>query len=78
MKDECVLYTINPPLYTHMRAHAQLLETSGKRINDISAPLAQASISIFYLSTYHTDFLFVKERRLAQLRSPFPLFRTLF
>ena len=32
---------------------------SGKRINDLSAPLAQANISIFYLSTYQTDFIFV-------------------
>ncbi|KAJ3206574.1 Cytosolic arginine sensor for mTORC1 subunit 2 [Dinochytrium kinnereticum] len=40
------------------------LESSGKRINDLSAPLAQAGISIFYLSTYLTDFIFVKEKRL--------------
>ncbi|KAJ3330728.1 GATS protein-like 3 [Blyttiomyces sp. JEL0837] len=41
----------------------QGLETSGKRINDLSGPLAKAGISIFYLSTYHTDFIFVKEKR---------------
>ncbi|KAG4084599.1 hypothetical protein H8356DRAFT_1298867 [Neocallimastix lanati (nom. inval.)] len=40
------------------------LEMSGKRINDLSAPLAQAGISIFYLSTYQTDFIFVKEKRI--------------
>lgn len=40
------------------------LEMSGKRINDLSAPLAQANISIFYLSTYQTDFIFVKEKRI--------------
>ncbi|KAI8850988.1 hypothetical protein BC829DRAFT_441877 [Chytridium lagenaria] len=34
------------------------LESSGKRIHDLSAPLAQAGISIFYLSTYLTDFIF--------------------
>lgn len=33
-------------------------------ISQISAPLAKAGISIFYLSTYQTDYLFVKERRL--------------
>jgi len=40
------------------------LEMSGKRINDLSAPLARAGISIFYLSTYQTDFIFVKEKRI--------------
>ncbi|KAJ3407684.1 Zinc finger C3H1 domain-containing protein, partial [Chytridiales sp. JEL 0842] len=40
------------------------IETSGKRINDLSAPLAKAGISIFYLSTYLTDFIFVKEKRI--------------
>lgn len=37
------------------------IEMSGKRINDLSAPLAQAGISIFYLSTYQTDFIFVRK-----------------
>ncbi|KAL6617901.1 hypothetical protein U3516DRAFT_629007 [Neocallimastix sp. 'constans'] len=40
------------------------IDMSGKRINDLSAPLAQAGISIFYLSTYQTDFIFVKEKRI--------------
>ncbi|KAJ3046488.1 hypothetical protein HK097_000816 [Rhizophlyctis rosea] len=40
------------------------LEDSGKRINQLSAPLARAGISIFYLSTYQTDFVFVKEKRI--------------
>ncbi|KAJ3090512.1 hypothetical protein HK102_003477, partial [Quaeritorhiza haematococci] len=41
------------------------LDNSGKRINELSAPLARAGISIFYLSTYQTDFIFFKERRLS-------------
>ncbi|KXS13208.1 hypothetical protein M427DRAFT_136786 [Gonapodya prolifera JEL478] len=44
-------------------------ESSGQRINELSAPLARAGISIFYLSTYQTDFVFVKERRLAYVIS---------
>ncbi|KAL7746435.1 hypothetical protein RI367_008188 [Sorochytrium milnesiophthora] len=39
-------------------------ENGGRRICEITAPLAEAGISIFYLSTYHTDYIFVKERRL--------------
>ncbi|KAG1309263.1 hypothetical protein G6F64_005442 [Rhizopus arrhizus] len=39
---------------------------SGKRISDISGALAQAKFSIFYMSTYQTDFVLVKERRLVQ------------
>ncbi|KAI9136620.1 hypothetical protein BKA69DRAFT_1128946 [Paraphysoderma sedebokerense] len=38
-------------------------ENAGKRISELSAPLAKAGISIFYLSTYQTDFVFVKEKR---------------
>ncbi|KAI8810094.1 hypothetical protein BJ742DRAFT_770525 [Cladochytrium replicatum] len=50
-------------------SEADFLEESGQRITDISAPLAAAGISIFYLSTYQTDFVFVKERRLLQVIS---------
>ncbi|RCH91124.1 GATS protein-like 3 [Rhizopus azygosporus] len=39
---------------------------SGKRISDISEPLAQGKFSIFYMSTYQTDYVLVKERRLRQ------------
>ncbi|KAJ3105302.1 hypothetical protein HDU96_008615 [Phlyctochytrium bullatum] len=46
------------------------VETSGKRISDLSAPLAQAGISIFYLSTYLTDFIFVSASCL-KVHSPF-------
>ncbi|KAJ3341384.1 hypothetical protein HDU93_005020 [Gonapodya sp. JEL0774] len=44
-------------------------ESSGKRILELSAPLARAGISIFFLSTYQTDFVFVKERRLSYVVS---------
>ncbi|KAI9105351.1 hypothetical protein DFS34DRAFT_599043 [Phlyctochytrium arcticum] len=40
------------------------LDNSAQRINEISAPLAKAGVSIFYLSTYQTDYVFVKERRM--------------
>ncbi|KAI9595744.1 ACT domain-containing protein [Syncephalis fuscata] len=40
---------------------------ASKRIIDVSAPLAKAGISIFYLSTYQTDYVLVKERRLRQV-----------
>ncbi|KAI8924569.1 ACT domain-containing protein [Entophlyctis helioformis] len=39
-------------------------DNSGKRINQLAGPLARAGISIFYISTYQTDFVLVKERRL--------------
>ncbi|KAI9474858.1 ACT domain-containing protein [Zychaea mexicana] len=39
---------------------------SGKRISDLSEPLAQHKFSIFYMSTYQTDFVLVKERRMRQ------------
>jgi hypothetical protein len=32
---------------------------AGKRINDLSFPLAKAGISIFYLSTYQADYILV-------------------
>ncbi|RUO96101.1 ACT domain-containing protein [Jimgerdemannia flammicorona] len=40
--------------------------SSGRRISELSEPLAQAQFSIFYMSTYQTDFILVKEKRLAQ------------
>ncbi|KAF7729268.1 GATS protein-like 3 [Apophysomyces ossiformis] len=39
-------------------------DSSGKRISDLSGPLAQGRFSIFYMSTYQTDFVLIKERRL--------------
>ncbi|KAI8816858.1 uncharacterized protein EV422DRAFT_272412 [Fimicolochytrium jonesii] len=41
------------------------LDNSAQRINEISSPLAKAGVSIFYLSTYQTDYVFVKERRMS-------------
>ncbi|KAI8643020.1 hypothetical protein BD408DRAFT_343025 [Parasitella parasitica] len=41
-------------------------DSSGKRISDLSGPLAQGKFSIFYMSTYQTDFVLVKERKLQQ------------
>ncbi|KAG2186616.1 hypothetical protein INT44_002840 [Umbelopsis vinacea] len=41
-------------------------DCSGKRISDLSAPLAQAQFSIFYMSTYQTDFVLIKEIKLAE------------
>ncbi|KAG0172907.1 GATS protein-like 3 [Apophysomyces sp. BC1015] len=41
-------------------------DSSGKRISDLSGPLAQGRFSIFYMSTYQTDFVLIKERRLHQ------------
>lgn len=35
------------------------IDNSAQRINEISAPLAKAGVSIFYLSTYQTDYVFV-------------------
>ncbi|KAI8993519.1 hypothetical protein BDB01DRAFT_776563 [Pilobolus umbonatus] len=37
---------------------------SGKRISDISEPLAEGRFSILYISTYQTDFIMVKETAL--------------
>ncbi|KAI7902822.1 uncharacterized protein BX663DRAFT_531305 [Cokeromyces recurvatus] len=41
-------------------------DSSGKRISDLSGPLAQGKFSIFYMSTYQTDFVLIKDRRLKQ------------
>ncbi|KAI8379105.1 uncharacterized protein BYT42DRAFT_593379 [Radiomyces spectabilis] len=41
-------------------------DLSGKRISDLSGTLAQGQFSIFYMSTYQTDFVLVKDRRLRQ------------
>ncbi|KAI8905297.1 hypothetical protein DFJ77DRAFT_479580 [Powellomyces hirtus] len=40
------------------------VDSSAQRINEISRPLAKAGVSILYLSTYQTDYVFVKERRM--------------
>jgi hypothetical protein len=43
------------------------VEESNRRINEFSEPLAQAGISIFYMSTYQTDLIMVKERNLMRV-----------
>lgn len=39
---------------------------SGRRISDLSGLFTQGQFSIFYMSTYQTDFILVRERRLRQ------------
>ncbi|KAJ1563878.1 hypothetical protein HK405_000410, partial [Cladochytrium tenue] len=39
------------------------IEMSGRRIYDLTTPLAQACISISFRSTYQTDYIFVREKR---------------
>ncbi|KAK1228440.1 hypothetical protein PQX77_008503 [Marasmius sp. AFHP31] len=47
-------------------SHSDSLDTSGARVNELSAPLAAAGISILYQSSYLSDFIFVKESRLPE------------
>ncbi|KAJ1566435.1 hypothetical protein HK405_009828, partial [Cladochytrium tenue] len=56
---------IEPDLFRALQVDPdQGLESSGKRISALTAPLARAGVSIFYLSTYHTDYIIVKEKSL--------------
>ena len=41
------------------------LQVELPKISALTEPLAQAGISIFYLSTFQSDFIFVREKRLA-------------
>ncbi|KAI0722785.1 hypothetical protein C8Q76DRAFT_614646 [Earliella scabrosa] len=50
-------------------SHSDRLDTSGARVHELSAPLAAAGISILYQSSYMSDFIFVKEGRLAEVMS---------
>ncbi|KAJ7094542.1 hypothetical protein B0H15DRAFT_127405 [Mycena belliarum] len=52
-------------------SHSDQLDNSGARVNELSAPLAAAGISILYQSSYMSDFIFVKERRLAEAMALF-------
>ncbi|KAJ7653494.1 hypothetical protein B0H17DRAFT_1214669 [Mycena rosella] len=52
-------------------SHSDQLDNAGARVNELSAPLAAAGISILYQSSYMSDFIFVKERRLAEAMSLF-------
>lgn len=50
-------------------SHSDGLDSSGARVHELSAPLAAAGISILYQSSYMSDFIFVKEHRLAEVMS---------
>ncbi|EIW61695.1 uncharacterized protein TRAVEDRAFT_56940 [Trametes versicolor FP-101664 SS1] len=50
-------------------SHSDCLDNSGARVHELSAPLAAAGISILYQSSYMSDFIFVKEERLAEVMS---------
>ncbi|CAK5262832.1 unnamed protein product [Mycena citricolor] len=52
-------------------SHSDQLDNAGARVSELSAPLAAAGISILYLSSYTSDYIFVKERRLAEAMSLF-------
>lgn len=48
-----------------------IIDASGKRISDLSEPLAQAKFSIFYMSTYQTDFVLVSATHFLEKETPF-------
>ncbi|GLB34047.1 putative ACT domain containing protein [Lyophyllum shimeji] len=50
-------------------SHSDQLDNSGARVNEVSAPLAAAGISILYQSSYMSDFILVKESRLQETMS---------
>ncbi|KAG6336596.1 hypothetical protein ID866_2505 [Astraeus odoratus] len=52
-------------------SHSNQLDSSGARVHELSAPLAAAGISILYLSSYMSDFIFVKQSRLHQVMTLF-------
>ncbi|KAF5387757.1 hypothetical protein D9615_000614 [Tricholomella constricta] len=47
-------------------SHNDQIDNSGARVNEVSALLAAAGISILYHSTYMSDFILVKESRLQE------------
>ncbi|KAG5654614.1 hypothetical protein H0H81_011589 [Sphagnurus paluster] len=47
-------------------SHNDQMDNSGARVNEVSAPLAAAGISILYQSSYMCDFILVKESRLRE------------
>ncbi|KAL1662358.1 hypothetical protein GGF50DRAFT_104193, partial [Schizophyllum commune] len=52
-------------------SHSDQLDNSGARVNELSAPIAAAGISILYQSSYMSDFIIVKESRLAEVMNLF-------
>ncbi|KAF7301900.1 ACT-7 domain-containing protein [Mycena indigotica] len=76
--DRASLQTLEPVQISNERwcvlqidSHSDQLDDAGARVSELSAPLAQAGISILYQSSYMSDFIFVKERRLAEVMSLF-------
>ncbi|KAJ7571852.1 hypothetical protein C8J56DRAFT_845220 [Mycena floridula] len=52
-------------------SHNNEMGNSGARVNELSAPLAEAGISILYQSSYMSDFILVKESRIQEAMSLF-------
>ncbi|EKM79868.1 hypothetical protein AGABI1DRAFT_106212 [Agaricus bisporus var. burnettii JB137-S8] len=52
-------------------SHAEQYGGCGARVNELSAPLAAAGISILYQSSYMCDFIFVREARLHEVLTLF-------
>ncbi|KAF5358926.1 hypothetical protein D9758_004845 [Tetrapyrgos nigripes] len=52
-------------------SHSDPVDNSGARVNELSAPLAAAGISILYQSSYMSDFIFVKRSRLGEVMALF-------
>ncbi|KAK7470369.1 hypothetical protein VKT23_001796 [Stygiomarasmius scandens] len=52
-------------------SHSDPIDNSGARVNELSAPLAAAGISILYQSSYMCDFIFVKQSRLGEVMTLF-------
>ncbi|KAF8076651.1 hypothetical protein FPV67DRAFT_1472200 [Lyophyllum atratum] len=50
-------------------SHSDQIDNSGARVNEVSAPLAAAGISILYQSSYMSDFILVKTARLQETMS---------
>ncbi|KAG6842048.1 hypothetical protein C0991_003574 [Blastosporella zonata] len=50
-------------------SHNDQIDNSGARVNEVSAPLAAAGISILYQSSYMSDFILVKESRIQEAMS---------
>jgi len=46
-------------------------------VSSLSAPLAEEEISIFYISTYETDYLLVEEKNLAKAKKILSTFCTI-
>ncbi|KAF9647844.1 hypothetical protein BDM02DRAFT_3156000 [Thelephora ganbajun] len=48
-------------------SHSDGIDKSGARVHELSAPLAEAGISILYLSSYLCDFILVKSTRVQEV-----------